>query len=249
MSFTSLRKAELYEKYRLPYPSELVDDLLRYTGDVQVVADIGAGTGQLARMFACACQQVYAIEPDPAMRQAAAVALADYRNVSILAALAEALPFPDRSIDLIVIGNAFHRFRPGACAELPRALKPQGWAALVSYQFLDVGFTSLLCVKLAELRGLAGRIERAWHAPSTDELFGQAQPRTLCFRQVCREDWTAFFGAACAGIEAPEPGDAEYPQFEQLNRQVFEAFSEAGEITIEYETRLTFGQPLTYPPS
>ena len=48
----STEKAVLYEKYRLPYASEAVDDLLGRIGQARVIADIGAGTGQLARLFA-----------------------------------------------------------------------------------------------------------------------------------------------------------------------------------------------------
>ena len=48
----TIEKAVLYEKYRLPYAERAVADLLDYIGVVQVVADIGAGTGQLARLFA-----------------------------------------------------------------------------------------------------------------------------------------------------------------------------------------------------
>jgi hypothetical protein len=45
ISTISVEKATLYEKYRLPYANEAVGDLLGRIGEVQVVADIGAGTG------------------------------------------------------------------------------------------------------------------------------------------------------------------------------------------------------------
>jgi hypothetical protein len=56
--------------------------------------------------------------------------------------------------------------------------------------------------------------------------------------------WTAFFGAACAGIEAPERTDRDFRRFEAINREVFDAFAVDGKIQIDYETRLSFGQPL-----
>lgn len=235
-------KAFLYEKYRLPYASQWVGGLLERTGEVKIVADIGAGTGQLARCIASRSRKVYAIEPDPAMRQAAAITLAAFSNIEILAGVAEALPFTDHTIDLIVIGNAFHRFKTEACIELRRILQPHGWIALVSYVFLDENFTRALSTKLSALNGLSGRIESSWHNPSIQDLFGQAQVQTLSYRQSCSEDWIAFFGAACAGIEAPEPGDTEYPLFQQLNRQLFDEFSEQGVIQVEYETRVSFAQ-------
>ena len=61
MDGIGLEKATLYEKHRLPYAPEAVDELLHRTGPVQVVADIGAGTGQLARLFAGRCELVHAV--------------------------------------------------------------------------------------------------------------------------------------------------------------------------------------------
>jgi predicted RNA methylase len=66
MISVSVDKAWLYEKYRLPYASEAVDALLQRIGDTPVVADIGAGTGQLARLFAERSKTVYLIEPESA---------------------------------------------------------------------------------------------------------------------------------------------------------------------------------------
>ena len=58
------------------------------------------------------------------------------------------------------------------------------------------------------------------------------------------EDWGSFFGAACAGIEAPERADKEFVEFEAINREVLDAFAVAGKIRIEYETTVSFGQPV-----
>jgi len=243
MSVISVEKAKLYEQYRLPYAHEAVSDLLGRVGEVQIVADIGAGTGQLARLFAERCTKVYAIEPDPAMRQVAASALADFANMEIRAGFAEQTALADHSIDLIVIGNAFHRFKPEACAELRRVLKQPGWIALFGYQFANQAFTSMLFSKLATLRDVASRIDQAWYRTPIQDLFGQGQIHTLGYRQSQIEDWTTFFGAACAGIEAPERDDPGFMQFEALNREVFDVFAVNGKLQIDYETQVSFGQP------
>ena len=73
MRSVSVDKAWLYEKYRLPYAREAVDDLLRRIGDAPVVADVGAGTGQLARLFAERSETVFVIEPEPAFAPFAAL--------------------------------------------------------------------------------------------------------------------------------------------------------------------------------
>lgn len=239
----SIERATLYEKYRLPYASQAVTDLLGYIGPVQVIADIGAGNGQLARLFAERCTQVYAVEPEHAMRQVASTALTDRTTIQIRAGCAEQTTLPERSLDLIVVGNAFHRFKPEACAELRRILKPSGWIALFSYTKTNKALEDMLSARLAALKGTASRVARLWHGMPAQALFGEGHIHTRSYRQSRTDDWTAFFGAACTWLEAPEPGDHEFELFEALNREVFEAFAVNGVIKIEYETQVAFGQP------
>jgi hypothetical protein len=47
----------------------------------------------------------------------------------------------------------------------------------------------------------------------------------------------------CAGIEAPEPDDSEFAQFEAINQEVFDTFAVDGKIRIDYETEVSFGRP------
>ncbi len=238
----NLEKAKLYEKYRLPYANEAINTLLEQIGACEVVADIGAGTGQLARLFANKSKKIYLVEPDQAMRKVASASLANFSTIEICANSAEQTALAENSIDLIVIGNAFHRFRPEACEELRRVLKKQGWVALFSYKFTSQAFTEMLFSKLATLQKVAGKIDKTWHRMPVQELFGKCQTHTLSYSQTHTEEWTAFWGAACSGIEAPAHGDEEFSQFKQINREVFDAFAVNGKIQIDYETHVLFGQ-------
>lgn len=240
---TTIEKARLYEQYRLPYALDLVDDLLAHIDNIASVADVGAGTGQLARLFAPRCQQVFAIEPDAAMRTVAAEPLRAYSNITLIDASAENTTLPANSVDLIVIGNAFHRFRADAIDELRRILKPSGWAAVVSYIFTDQAFAHMLFPRLRQLESFAARSAQTWHRLPVTALFGERETHTLRYAQSVAEDWQAFWGSAQSGIEAPEPGDPEFAPFETINREVFDAFSNDGVIRIAYETSVVFGQP------
>ena len=240
---TTIEKARLYNQYRLPYTPELVPDLLRHTGDAPVVADIGAGTGQLARLLAPHSERVYAIEPDAAMRHVAAEALAGYANITLIDASAEQTTLATDSVDLIVVGNAYHRFPDTAPDELRRILKPGGWVALVSFRFTDPTFIEMLFPKLGELASIKARSAQNWHSLPVEALFGDHPLQTWCYPQSVTEDWTAFWGSVQSGIEAPSPGEADFARFEAINRGVFDALSVDGQLRIEYETRALCGQP------
>lgn len=66
LSFGSV--AEQYERFRLGYPQELVDAVIRYAGKpVRCALEIGAGTEKATRLFASRGVEVTALEPDPEM--------------------------------------------------------------------------------------------------------------------------------------------------------------------------------------
>ncbi len=241
---TTLEKARLYEQYRLPYAPELVPDLLQRVGESPVVADIGAGTGQLARLLAPHSERVYAIEPDAAMRHVAAEALAEYATITVIDACAEQTTLSDHRIDLIVIGNAYHRFQTAALDELRRILKPGGWVALMSFRFTDQAFTDMIFPKLGELASIKARTAQNIHMLPVDALFGDQSLQIWRYPQSVTEDWVAFWGSVQSGIEAPSPGEADFAQFEAINRAAFDALSVEGRIRIEYETQVTVGQPI-----
>jgi SAM-dependent methyltransferase len=66
LSFGSAAPA--YERYRLGYPSTVVDAVLAYAGrPLRTALEIGAGTGKATRVFAGRGIAVTATDPDPAM--------------------------------------------------------------------------------------------------------------------------------------------------------------------------------------
>jgi ubiquinone/menaquinone biosynthesis C-methylase UbiE len=99
------------------------------------VLDVGAGTGGLSIAFASAGGQVHALEPDPVRRRwLAARSRGHGSRIEISPGYAEELPFPDESMDIVLMDAVIeHVERPGdAISEVGRILRPGGILYLVS---------------------------------------------------------------------------------------------------------------------
>jgi SAM-dependent methyltransferase len=117
--------ASAYEQFRLGYPDELVDVVLKYAGQpIHTALEIGAGTGKATRLFAHRGVDVTATEPDPAM-------LVELRkhvpaSVATIQAAFEDLPL-DRTYDLVYAAAALHWTNPeGRWSRMADLLKPGG---------------------------------------------------------------------------------------------------------------------------
>jgi len=119
--------AEAYDRGRPSYPAEAVAWLSG--GEAKVVLELGAGTGKLTRQLVDAGHAVFATDPDEAMLE---VLRQRVPEVSARTASAEEIPANDRSVDVVVVAQAFHWFdHELALAEIARVLKPGGHVALV----------------------------------------------------------------------------------------------------------------------
>jgi len=100
-----------YDRLRPPPPPEALEWLLPARRDV--VVDLGAGTGLLARALAAVAGHVIGVEPDDRMR---AVLTARSPGVQVLAGRGEAIPLSDDSADAVLVSSAWHWMDPDAAA-------------------------------------------------------------------------------------------------------------------------------------
>jgi SAM-dependent methyltransferase len=127
--------AEYYDRYRLPYPDVLLDDLRAragVTGHGRLL-DLACGTGQLAFPLAADFDEVWAVDQEPEFVElvAAKAARLGHARIHALAASAEDAGL-DPPFELVTIGNAFHRLRRNQVAERAMSwLQPGGCIALV----------------------------------------------------------------------------------------------------------------------
>ena len=90
-------------------------------------ADIGCGTGILAKPLLERGLRVFGVEPTREMREKAVKALSGFPDFIPVAAPAEATTLPDNSVSAVTMGSALHWFDPDAFGkECRRILTPGG---------------------------------------------------------------------------------------------------------------------------
>ena len=112
----------------------------------RTIVDLGCGTGYWLGRYAEEAARVLGIEPDPALRAAAARAAADLANAAVLAGSAEHIPLPDASVDVVHARFAYF-FPPGTDAgltEVLRVLRPGGHLVAVDNDYCWGEFALLL---------------------------------------------------------------------------------------------------------
>ena len=123
--------ADAYERARPGWPPEAIEIAARRLGlgrDAAVL-DLAAGTGKLTRQLTTRFARVIAVEPQPVLREIAAVCAppAEVRDGT-----AERLPLADGEVAAVFVAEAFHWFDgPVALAEAARVLRPGGGIALL----------------------------------------------------------------------------------------------------------------------
>ncbi len=117
-----------YDRLRPAPPAEAVDWLLPQRLDL--IVDVGAGTGLFSRALASKGAHVVAVEPDERMR---AVLAARSPGVQVIAGSGEAIPLPDASADGVFASSSWHWMDSGkAVPEVARVLRDGGRFGVIS---------------------------------------------------------------------------------------------------------------------
>jgi ubiquinone/menaquinone biosynthesis C-methylase UbiE len=215
------RKAKDYAAYRPEYTQEAIDALVEITGldSSWVVADIGSGTGNVAKCLIGRAKRVFAVEPDDAMRHAAEELLGGHPAFRSIAGTAEQTTLPAKTADLVTVGQALHWFdQPAAQVEFERILKPTGRIALIWNRFGQQA------------------------DPDLAVIFSAEECTRLSFSVTFKETWPQFIGGVRSAASSPSQSDVGYQKFEHEHRRLFDARAVDGLITVEYTTELAVGR-------
>lgn len=234
-----------YVRARPGYPAELVDVLARrcdFTARA-AVADVGSGTGLLARLFLEHGNRVFGIEPNAEMRAAGEEFLRAYPQFRSIDGGAEATTLPGAVVDFVTAGQAFHWFdRERARQEFARILKPGGWVVLIwNDRRLDAtpflrGYEDLLVRHCPDYLQV---VHRNVDGPALQRFYGPQGYAEVVLDNRQRFDWDGLVARHRSSSFVPKTGH-EAGMLEL--RALFDAQQVGGQVEFEYDTRVQFGQ-------
>ena len=240
-------RVDNYIRYRPGYPPEALEVLRRECGlkPTSVIADIGSGTGLLAKLFLENGNAVFGVEPNKEMREAGQRYLKNFSNYVSIAGTAEDTTLSSHSIDFVTAAQAAHWFDPErARREFGCILKPGGWTVLLwnerrtqSTPFLEA-YEKLLLKYGTDYQQV--RHERT--TDTIDTFFAPSPYQAVVFDCAQEFDYPALEGRLLSSSYAPLPGHANCaPMVDEL-RCIFDAHHVNGRVAMEYNTRMYYGQ-------
>jgi len=235
-------RVENYIKYRPSYPLEIIEFLKgkKVLVEDTVIADIGSGTGILARVFLDKGNQVYGVEPNKDMREAAEKTLQGYTNFTSLEGAAESTGLEENCADLITAGQAFHWFDvEESKREFKRILKPNGNVALIwnNRGKAGAGFNSSYENFILKY-GIDYKEVRK-NERNVDIFFNYQKESFYNFQDL---DFTSFRGRVLSSSYIPLVDNPIFPKMILELEGLFNQHQRDGIIRIEYDTEIYLGK-------
>ena len=240
-------RVENYVRYRPGYPPKVLD-LLRAECGLQpshIIADIASGTGVLTRLLLDNGNSVFAVEPNPEMREMGMHELESYDRLVSVAGTAEETTLRSASVDFVTAAQAAHWFDlPCARAEFARILRPDGWCVLIwnercatSTPFLH-DYEQLLLTYGTDYKEV--RHERT--TAMIHEFFAPALCHERVFGLRQQLDYEGAAGRLLSSSYATLEGHPSYaPMMWELQR-IFRAHATDDKVAFEYNTRVFYGK-------
>jgi SAM-dependent methyltransferase len=233
--------AAAYDAGRPAYPSEAIDLVFAGFGEPARlrVADLGAGTGISARMLGERGAQVFAVEPNAAMRARAG----ELRYVTWVDGTAERTGLPNAGVDIVTAFQAFHWFeRPAVFAEIGRITRPAGRAVAVYYERdEDDPFTASYGTLIRQFATDQTELRRAEALAAFEQWYGWKSVARTDLRGEHLLGPEAFYQRIRSTSYLPQSG-AEHESFLEKANALYAAHEMEGRVRMRLVTTIVVAQ-------
>ncbi len=238
--------------HRTDYPPALHARLLELTPGRGRLLDLGCGPGKLGRGLAAQFEEVLAVDPSAAMlRLGRELDAGAHPDIAWIEATAETAPI-EAPLDLVVMGASVHWVDPARVfPKLASALTARGLMALIDGD--GPAQAPWIGAWRAVIRDWVGRLGGVWNGPAHQALMSAHEP---WFERVGVETFTAQVEQAVDDLIEAEHSRASWARakmgdlagaFDAELRGVLEPHAQAGRVSFEVRTQLSWGRPLAQP--
>jgi ubiquinone/menaquinone biosynthesis C-methylase UbiE len=234
-------RVENYVKYRPSYPKEIISFLTKegILSRSSVIADIGFGTGILTKLFLENSNKVYGVEPNDDMRKAGEFYLKRYPEFSSRKGTAESTGLSDNSIDLIIVGQAFHWFDIKLTKdEFKRILKKNGHVVIVWNTRKKSGSPFLEDYERLISKYGTDYKQVRMNEKAVDKFFENQIKVFYNFQDLTFE---GFKGRLLSSSYIPLEKDPKFDEMINDLKDLFAKYQQNGIIRIDYDTKLYYG--------
>jgi SAM-dependent methyltransferase len=242
LKWTFDQDAELYDKARPGYPTQIFDDLfaLAHLSPDAAVLEIGCGTGQGTRPLAQRGCRIIALELGGNMARVARRNLARFPRVEVVTSAFESWDPRDLLFDMVFAATSWHWLDPDVKYEkAARVLKPAGTLAIVGggHAFPD-NFDAFFA-EIQKCYEAIGEPRLKWPPPKPDQVPDQYEEveRSGLFKVIAvkRYVWPVDYTAdSYIDVLNTYSGHIVWPQWkrDQLYREVRRLIGERPERRI-----------------
>lgn len=238
-------RADHYARSRPAYAPQAVELILSLCPPGGAIADVGAGTGILSRQLLPGGAEIYAVEPNAAMRAHAVQLLGSHPRFHPVCGSAEHTTLPDHCVSLVTAASAFHWFDAAAFGrEAGRILTANGLVCLLLNVRITDDFTAAqhrLCRRCCP--GYTS-LTHSWEttlARADDFFAGDFTCRRFSFPLFYTKE--KFIARSLSSSFAPESGTAQYRAYADGLRRLLEDAFPSEQVRIANETVLLWGSP------
>ena len=246
------KTADDYRKHRAGFPDSFFEELQTrgLIRGFETVADVGTGTGAVARGLAEIGCEVVGVDPSAKMLSTAE-AMAEEQGVVIdwRQGSAEATGLADDSVDVVTAGQCWHWFdHQRAIEEAKRILKPGGTLLIAHFDWLPVRgsvvwHTEQLILEANPDWHLGGQIGiyPEWFRHLFDGEFADVSSFTYFEpAEYTHEAWRGRIRAS-AGVGGSLP-EAEVETFDENHKAMLEELFPSDPLSIPHQVFVIYGR-------